>query len=58
MKTILLAAEGKLKPCIITTSDLKKGAPTGCKVHTLRAQDHPTWAARRNALEQLLLNLK
>ena len=58
-----LASEGKLKPCIMTTNDLKmvrenNGTMADCKVHTLRASDYKTWPERRKALEQLLLNLK
>ena len=57
-----LVAEGKAKPCIITTSDLKfmhqgPQAPD-FKVLTLRADDYQTWAQRRRALVKLLLNAK
>ena len=56
-----LLADGKTKPCILTTSRLEfmnRGpqAPQ-FKVHTLRASDYPTWAQRRRALFQLLLSL-
>ena len=56
-----LLADGKTKPCILTTSRLEfmnRGpqAPQ-FKVHTLRASDYPTWAQRRRALFQLLISL-
>lgn len=53
-----LIAEGKMKPCIITTStigNLQQSA--GFKVNTLRADDYPTWSLRRRALVQLLLRI-
>ncbi len=58
----LLTAEGKTKPCIITTSQLSFlhrgfGPQPDIKVHTLRADDYKTWAERRQALEKLLLDL-
>ncbi len=51
-----LLAEGKNKPCLMTTSvdlDRKWG-----KIYTLRASDYKTWPERRKALERLLLSLK
>ena len=58
-----LAAEGKTKPVIMTTNDLKmirenNGTMADSKVHTLRASDYKTWPERQKALEQLLLSLK
>lgn len=58
----LLTAEGKTKPCIITTSQLSFlhrgfGPQPDIKVHTLRADDYKTWAERRQALEKMLLDL-
>ena len=55
-----LVADGKTKPCVITTSDLKfmhqgPQAPD-FKVLTLRADDYQTWAQRRRALVKLLLS--
>ena len=56
-----LLADGKIKPCILTTSRLEfmnRGPqPPSFKVHTLRAADYPTWAQRRRALVHLLLSL-
>ena len=50
-----LLAEGKTKPCILTTSaDLNR---KWGKIYTLRASDYKTWPDRRKALEQLLLTL-
>ena len=56
-----LLADGKTKPCILTTSSLdfmqNAGMPQmpGFKVRTLRADDYPTWSQRRRALAKLLL---
>ena len=56
-----LLADGKTKPCIITTSNLEfmnQGPQMpGFKIHTLRASDYPTWAQRRRALVHLLISL-
>ena len=56
-----LLADGKIKPCILTTSRLEfmnRGPqPPSFKVHTLRAADYPTWAQRRRALVHLLMSL-
>ena len=56
-----LLADGKLKFCIITTSNLEfmnQGQQMpGMKVHTLRASDFPTWAQRRRALVRLLISV-
>ena len=58
-----LLADGKTKPCIITTSSLdfmqQSGMPQmpGFSPKVLRANDYPTWAQRRRALFKLLLDL-
>ena len=56
-----LMAEGKTKPCIVTTStlDFMQGMPQmpGFKIRTLRADDYPTWTQRRRALVRMLLEL-
>ena len=56
-----LMAEGKTKPCIVTTStlDFMQGMPQmpGFKIRTLRADDYPTWTQRRRALVRILLEL-
>ena len=56
-----LLADGKTKPCVITTStlDFMKGAPQmpGFKIRTLRADDYPTWSQRRRALAKLLFEI-
>lgn len=56
-----LIADGKTKPCIITTSamEMMQQGPQmpGFKMHTLRADDYPTWSLRRRALVKLLLNI-
>jgi hypothetical protein len=56
-----LLADGKTKPCIITTSALEfmQGMPQmpGFGVKTLRADDYPTWSQRRRALVKLLLDV-
>ena len=44
----LLIAQGKARPCILTTSTTAKAS------RTLRADDYPTWTARRQALEKML----
>ena len=54
-----LIADGKTKPCILTTSslDFMQGGMQmpGFKVRTLRASDYPTWSQRRRALVRMLL---
>ena len=58
-----LVADGKTKPCILTTSSLDfmqgqgqgMGQMPGFRVRTLRADDYPTWSQRRRALVKLLL---
>ena len=60
-----LLADGKTKPCIITTSALEfmqqggGGMPQmrGFEPKVLRADDYPTWTQRRMALVKLLLDL-
>jgi enterochelin esterase-like enzyme len=58
-----LLADGKTKPCIITTSTLdfmgQSGMPQmpGFSPKVLRADDYPTWTQRRRALVKLLLDL-
>lgn len=57
-----LIADGKTKPCIITTSNMdfmKQGGMQmpGFKINTLRADDYPTWGLRRRALIKLLLDI-
>ena len=44
----LLIAQGKARPYILTTSTTAKAT------RTLRADDYPTWTARRQALEKVL----
>ncbi len=53
-----LLADGKTKPCIITTSDLTSGMPQmpGFAPKVLRADDYPTWSQRRQALVKLLID--
>ena len=59
-----LLADGKTKPCMITTSTMDfaqqgGGRPMmpGFKMNTLRADDYPTWSMRRRALVKLLIDL-
>ena len=58
-----LLADGKTKPCIITTSNLdfmqQANMPQmpGFRVRTLRADDYPTWPQRRRALFRLLIEI-
>jgi hypothetical protein len=58
-----LLADGKTKPCVITTSNLEfmqqSGMPQmpGFRVRTLRADDYPTWPQRRRALFRLLIEI-
>ena len=52
-----LVSQGRTLPCILTT-DADRQPSEGQKAYTLRADDYPTWPARRQALEQLLTNLK
>jgi hypothetical protein len=60
-----LIAEGKTKPCIITTSsmDFMGGGGGGMQmpgfsINTLKADDYPTWTQRRRALVKLLLDIQ
>ena len=55
-----LVADGKVRPCIITTSRMEfmnqgQQQMPGFKINTLRADDYPTWTQRRRALVRLLL---
>ena len=58
-----LLAEGKTKPCIITTSNMdfmqQSGMPQmpGFEPKVLRADDYPTWTHRRRALIKLLIEI-
>ena len=58
-----LLADGKTRPCIITTSALEfmQGMTQmpgfSMNVKTLRADDYRTWSERRRALVKLLLNV-
>ena len=58
-----LLADGKTKPCVITTSNLdfmqQANMPQmpGFRVRTLRADDYPTWPQRRRALFRLLMDI-
>ena len=56
-----LLSDGKTKPCVMTTSTLEmmQQGPQmpNFKIHTLRADDYPTWSLRRRALVKLLLNI-
>lgn len=58
-----LIADGKTKPCIITTSRMDFMQPDAgprmpsFKVNTLRADDYPTWSLRRRALFKLLVDI-
>ncbi|MDE6688435.1 MAG: hypothetical protein K2J86_00865, partial [Prevotella sp.] len=57
-----LLADGKTKPCIITTSslDAMQGMMPqmpGFEPKVLRADDYPTWTLRRRALIKLLIDL-
>ena len=58
-----LLADGKTKPCVITTSNLEfmqqANMPQmpGFRVRTLRADDYPTWPQRRRALFRLLIEI-
>ena len=58
-----LIADGKTKPCVITTSSLdfmqQQQGPQmpGFGVRTLRADDYPTWSQRRRALFKLLIDI-
>ena len=60
-----LVNERKTKPCVITTSKMEfmnnnnnNGPAPNLNILTIRADDYKTWAERRQALEQLLLNNK
>ena len=54
-----LLADGKTKPCIITTSALEfmqnRPQMPGFQIRTLKADDYPTWSQRRRALVRLLI---
>ena len=57
-----MVADGKAKPCILTTSGLEfmKNMPQNdqmpkFEIKTLRADDYPTWSQRRRALFRMLL---
>ena len=58
-----LLADGKTKPCVITTSNLdfmqQANMPQmpGFRVRTLKADDYPTWPQRRRALFRLLIEI-
>ena len=56
-----LLADGKTKPCIITTStlDFMQGMPQmpGFSPKVLKADDYRTWIERRRALVKLLLDI-
>jgi len=56
-----LLADGKTKPCVITTSALEfmQGGPQmpGFQIRTLKADDYPTWTQRRRALFRLLISI-
>lgn len=60
-----LIADGKTKPCVMTTSSMEfmnQGAMGGMqmpgfKIRTLNADDYPTWAQRRRALLKLLMEI-
>lgn len=60
-----LLADGKTKPCVITTGNMdfmNQGAMGGMgmpgfKIRTLNADDYPTWAHRRRALFKLLMEI-
>ena len=58
-----MLADGKAKPCFVTTSDLEQfmqGGPQmpGFKIYKLSADDYPTWSLRRRALVKLLIDIK
>ena len=56
-----LVADGKAKPCILTTSSfMQQGGMQmpGFKPNVLRADDYPTWTQRRRALVKMLFDLK
>ena len=58
-----LLADGKTKPCVITTSNLEfmrqANMPQrpGLRGRTLKADDYPTWPQRRRALFRLLIEI-
>jgi len=56
-----LVADGKTKPCVLTTSsmDFMQGMPQmpGFETKVLRADDYPTWTQRRRALVKLLIDM-
>ena len=58
-----LVADGKVRPCIITTSRMEfmnqgQQQMPGFKINTLRADDYPTWTQRRRAFVKLLFDIK
>ncbi len=62
-----LVADGRAKPCIVTTSNMDfmqggggfgGGQMPGFNINTLRADDYPTWTQRRRALVKLLFDIK
>lgn len=59
-----MISEGKAKPCVVTTSAMdymqQGGMPAmpGFQIHTLKADDYPTWTHRRRALVKLLREIK
>ena len=56
-----LLADGKTKPCVITTSTLEfmqgMNRMPGFSMKTLKADDYRTWSERRRALVKLLLDI-
>ena len=57
-----LLADGKTKPCILTTSNLEFMQQGGMRMpgfqtRVLRADDYPTWSQRRRALLRLLIKI-
>ena len=58
-----MIADGKTKPCILTTStldfmqDMPQMPGFNFKVRTLKADDYPTWTHRRRALAKMLLDI-
>ena len=58
-----LIADGKTKPCVLTTStldfmqDMPQMPGFNFKVRTLKADDYPTWTHRRRALAKMLMDI-
>ena len=59
-----MIADGRTKPCIITTSNLEfmqqgggRQIMPGFRPRVLRADDYPTWPQRRRALVRLLMKI-